>query len=314
MEIIDLANEILEEYAAQGYELTLRQVYYQFIARDWFPQSWFDEDANTKNTEKNYNRLGATLVTGRLAGLIDWKHLVDRTRNLQSLTHWDGPADIIETASRWFNLDLWARQDVRVQVWIEKDALLGVIEDVCTKNDVPYFSCRGYTSMSEMWAAAQRIVSHVKDGNGQGTVILHLGDHDPSGVNMTEDIGKRLKKLVEPHVGGARVFVVHRIALTYEQVQQYNPPPQPAKKSDSRFKQYQAQTGLDESWELDALEPDVLNTLIQDNIDHFRDEKKWKKGLEEERHYRDQLLRASLHWDKLSKKLKVKKPDEEDDD
>ena len=180
-DIIDSANEILNEYDEQGFVLTLRQLYYQFVSRDLLP-----------NTDKSYNRLGSIINDARLAGLVDWDHLIDRTRNLQTLEHFDGANDALEKLAGWYHVDMWQRQNARPEVWIEKDALIGVIEGVCNELDVPYFSCRGYTSQSEMWRAGQRL-QHWKQGLAQDTYIIHLGDHDPSGMDMSRDIFDRLE-------------------------------------------------------------------------------------------------------------------------
>ena len=216
--LIDLANAVIAEYQDQGFVLTLRQLYYQLVARGYIP-----------NRQTEYKRLGALLNDARLAGLVDWTAIEDRTRNLRGLPHWENPQSILRAAARGYHLDRWADQPNYIEVWIEKDALVGVIEGVCTQYDVPYFSCRGYTSASEMWLAAQRL--RVKGWDGKGTTILHLGDHDPSGIDMTRDIAERLALF------GAPVDVV-RIALTMDQVAQYDPPPNPAKFTDARYGGY----------------------------------------------------------------------------
>jgi hypothetical protein len=218
LEIIARANEICADYQAQGFDLTLRQLYYQFVARGLIA-----------NRQSEYKRLGSIVNDGRLAGLIDWDYIVDRTRNLQSLAHWRNPQQIIDAVVSQYRHELWARQPYRVEVWIEKDALVGVIAGACERNDVPYFSCRGYTSQSELHGAAMRLVGYEK--NGQDTVVIHLGDHDPSGIDMTRDIQDRLRLF------GSNAEV-HRIALTMEQVEQYDPPPNPAKLTDSRAAGY----------------------------------------------------------------------------
>lgn len=179
MQVIEQANIIINEYEAQGFSLTLRQLYYQFVSRDLI-----------RNSQREYKRLGSIVNDGRLAGLIDWDAIEDRTRNLMSLAHWDTPASIVQSISRQFRIDRWEGQPFRPEVWIEKDALVGVIEGVCNRNDVPFFSCRGYTSQSELWGAAQRLGSYA--AAGQQPVIIHLGDHDPSGIDMTRDIEDRL--------------------------------------------------------------------------------------------------------------------------
>ena len=165
------------------------------------------------------------MCDGRLAGLIDWNRIVDRTRNLEGNSHWGNPGEIMRSAAHSFRLDKWANQPYRVECWIEKDALRGVIAGVCNELDIPHFSCRGYTSISEMWVAARRLQHWI--ARGQTPVILHLGDHDPSGVDMTRDIFDRLQTFM----GGAEV---KRLALNWDQVEMYNPPPNPAKLTDSR--------------------------------------------------------------------------------
>lgn len=278
-ELIKTSNDIIAEYTAAGFTLTLRQLYYQLVARGFIP-----------NRDTEYRKLGSIVNDARLAGLIDWNAIEDRTRTLRSLSHWDTPADIIESAANGYNEDLWAEQSTRLEVWIEKDALVGVIEGVCESNDVPYFSCRGYSSQSSMWRAAQRIIYY--EGRQQGTRIIHLGDHDPSGIDMTRDIQERLSMFCGWSVD------VQRIALTMDQVEQYNPPPNPAKLTDTRALDYIAEYG-NESWELDALEPQAIADLIQEAVDDVRDDTAWFDAQDKQEHGRTLLNKASAMWPRL---------------
>ena len=257
MEIIEEANLIIEEYKAQGFQLTLRQLYYQFVSRDMI-----------ENTQKSYHRLGSIINDGRLAGLIDWSSIEDRTRNLQNNSHWDSPSEIIETCVYSYMTDKWKDQLCRIEVWIEKEALAGVIEPICRELDVPFFSCRGYVSQSEMWAASQRFNDYAY--YRQSVFILHFGDHDPSGMDMTRDIQDRMK------IFDADIEV-ERLALNMDQIEHFNPPPNPAKTTDSRFAAYIRKYG-ESSWELDAIEPKVLAMLIEKEVKSLRDEKVWKKS------------------------------------
>lgn len=285
LQVIAQANKIIVEYAQQGFDLTLRQLYYQFVARDIIP-----------NRVQEYKRLGDIINDGRLAGLVDWEAIVDRTRNLEKLSHWGHPSEIVQTTAEQFNVDRWATQPHRVEVWIEKDALTGVIEGVCTELDVPYFSCRGYTSQSEMWAASQRLMKFrgnlkkTRDGRGQIPIILHFGDHDPSGIDMTRDIQERLQMFM----GGK--MKVNRLALNMPQVEEYSPPPNPAKTTDSRFNGYMEIHGH-ESWELDALEPALLSQLIRDEIEGLLDQDAWAEANERQAEARKQLQRIADHYD-----------------
>ncbi len=277
-EIIEIANEIIAEYTAEGFTLTVRQLYYQFVARDLIP-----------NTQQSYKRLGSILNDGRLAGLIDWNAIEDRTRNLQSIAHWEHPSDIVEAAAEQFRRDKWVGQNYRPEVWIEKEALAGVIEPTCRRLDIPFFACRGYVSQSEMWSHAMRLKRFVQAG--QVPVIIHLGDHDPSGIDMTRDILERQQLF------RGRTEVV-RIALNFDQIEEFNPPPNPAKVTDSRFNQYLDKYG-DQSWELDALDPKRLATLIEKKVYDLRDDDKWEEQVRIEAEYRKKLesVADSFSWD-----------------
>lgn len=182
--------------------------------------------------------------------------------------------------------------------WIEKDALVGVIQGVCQRNDVPFFSCRGYTSQSEMWSAAQRLLGYL--ANGQTPLIIHLGDHDPSGIDMTRDITDRLALFLE-HEGYSPADV-QRIALNMDQIERYDPPPNPAKLTDSRASSYVREHG-DDSWELDALDPTVMASLIEGAIHDVRDDLLWNAKVQEDEEGRRLLSEVSQHWDYIVDEL-----------
>ena len=277
-EIIEIANEIIGEYMAEGFTLTVRQLYYQFVARDLIA-----------NTQQSYHRLGSIISDGRLAGLIDWNAIEDRTRNLSSIAHWVHPSDIVKAAADQFRRDKWVDQTYRPEVWIEKEALTGVIEPTCRKLDIPFFACRGYVSQSEMWTHAMRLKQFMIEG--QVPVIIHLGDHDPSGIDMTRDI------LDRQHLFRGRTEI-KRIALNFDQIEEFNPPPNPAKMTDSRFNQYVLEYG-DQSWELDALDPKTLARLITETVLRMRDDDKWNKQTRLETEYRECLQAAAseYNWD-----------------
>lgn len=256
--VIQQANTIIGEYAAMGYKLTLRQLYYQFVARDLL--------AN-KHTE--YKRLGSIVNDGRLAGLIDWAAIEDRTRNVEFIPSWRDPRAIMAGAVRSYQEDLWRNQEFYVEVWIEKEALFGVIAGICEEKRLPHFACRGYVSQSEAYSAGKRFAEAIR--RGKRPVVLHLGDHDPSGIDMTRDNGDRTRMFARDY--GVEV---QRLALNMAQIEEYDPPPNPAKETDIRFRGYQEQYG-DESWELDSLDPRVITGLISDAADKLIDKATWDK-------------------------------------
>ena len=268
LERIELVNSIIDEYAAQGFKLTLRQVFYQLVSKAYIP-----------NSQKEYANLGSLINDARLAGLIDWTAIEDRTRFLRSQAHWDRPSDIIEACADQFKIDRWANQSCYCNVWIEKDALVGVLEKVCNELDVPYFSCRGYVSQSEMWEASERYRKNIREG--KQCYLFHLGDHDPSGIDMTRDIEERLLMF------GAEVEV-QRLALNMDQVESYDPPPNSAKMTDSRFGGYITKFGS-KSWELDALEPKVIVGLVRKAVEDIIDQDKWDEMEDQETKYQQRL-------------------------
>jgi len=251
LKMIAAANEIIVDFQGQGFDLTLRQLYYQFVSKALIP-----------NKQSEYDKLGVVINKGRLAGLIDWNAIVDRTRNLVGNTHWSAPQDIMKACINSYARDKWEGQPNRVEVWIEKDALIGVIAGICEELDVDYFSCRGYTSQSEMWRASRRLLRYEREK--QHPIILHLGDHDPSGIDMTRDIQERL------HMFRSTVEV-ERIALNMDQIEELEPPPNPAKLTDKRAAAYVEQYGM-QSWELDALSPQYITDLIEKHVGMYIDE------------------------------------------
>lgn len=274
--LILIANEIIEEYAQQGFILTLRQLYYQFVARGFI-----------ENTIQSYKRLGSVINDGRLAGHIDWNAIEDRTRSLAQISTWASAEAIVQTCARQYASDLWKNQPYYIEVWVEKEALAGIFERVCNELRVPYLACRGYVSQSEAYTAAKRFDRARRCG--KQCVVLHFGDHDPSGLDMTRDNRDRLDMLSIAYVD------VQRLALNIDQVEEYNPPPNPAKFTDSRIENYVREFGR-ESWELDALDPNILSNLVRSAVESYIDQDIWDADEEEESRERAALRDAAREW------------------
>lgn len=304
---------IARRYQAQGYDLSVRQLYYQLVARDRIP-----------NNDKSYKKIVDVVDRARMSGLMDWYMIVDRTRHLGGNQHWDSPDQIVDAAARGFRLDKWEGQPRRVEVWVEKEALSGVVGRAAEREDVDWFACRGYSSSSAMWRAAQRFLGYWRAG--QAVTVLHLGDHDPSGIDMTRDIRERLElfmsvdwvnehqhafadqaiyvqyKEVVEHLGAyvlGEPLQINRIALNRDQIDAYSPPPNFAKVTDSRAGDYIEKYG-DQSWELDALDPTTLADLIQTEIHLLRDDERYTQRLDEETGERVRLERLTGRWDEVS--------------
>ncbi len=262
VELIEFMNTLIESYQDQGYTLTVRQLYYQLVARDVIP-----------NDLNSYKRTAAIINDAKLAGLIDWDEIEDRTRDFIVRSRWTSVSSILDSCVRSFHMNMWQEQEYQVYVVVEKEALVGVLERTCNTYDVPLLAARGYPSSSVLYDFAQSHIIH-KSMHKQH-IIIHLGDHDPSGIDMTRDLTERLNLLC----GGPVNLAVERIALNYDQIEELRPPKNPAKDTDSRFENYRKKFGSS-SWELDALSPQFLNDLVESKINEFIDFDEWdlRKG------------------------------------
>lgn len=260
--LLTVINEILDTYEAQGYDLSLRQLYYQLVSRNVVP-----------NTEKSYTRIGTLVSDARLAGRIDWNMIADRGRRCVQNLHWTGADDFLRSVAPQFRMNLWTGQTRYVEVMVEKQALEGVLIPVCRTWDVPFTANKGYTSSSALYQAGQRFA--MKAMEGRGLHLLYMGDHDPSGIDMGRDIEDRLnlfvRAMVEQVEGvdlGPSLVRVHRVALNMDQVRALRPPENPAKLTDSRAEGYVEKFGYS-SWELDAIEPRELSRLLSEAIQNL---------------------------------------------
>jgi len=242
-EQIERANAILEEYAKQGYRLTLRQLYYQLVARDLVP-----------NEVREYSKLSETCVIGRMCGLIDWDAMEDRLRKPYLTYAVDSIEEAIEDTISQYKRNRQEGQSYNIEIWTEKDAVSNILKRVSIHYHVRLMVNRGYTSCSAMYEAYNRVEDAEAD---KGSVILYVGDHDPSGLDMLRDIEDRLREF-----GAGGQFKVVPVALTAAQINKYKPPPNPAKISDPRAGWYIREFG-DMSWELDALPPEVLEKIVK---------------------------------------------------
>lgn len=260
--MIDTINAILDEYEAEGYDLSLRQLYYQLVARGFI-----------ENSDRSYKRLGDLVNNARLAGLIDWDMIKDRGRETVTPPTWEDPADIVAAAAGQFAIDKWADQPNHVEVMVEKQALEGVLIPVCRSLGIRFTANKGYSSSSTMYEAGQRLAEYV--AQGKNAFILYLGDHDPSGIDMTRDVDDRLCLFSREDIE------VDRLALNLDQIEVLKPPKNPAKLTDARAKAYIRRFGLS-SWELDAIEPRALAGIVTRAVEDLRDPDLWAEAVARE--------------------------------
>ncbi len=273
LERIDQANSIIEEYMSAGYRMTLRQLYYQFVSRDLFA-----------NIEKNYRSLAKTISNGRLAGLVDWDAIEDRGRVPDMPSQWTSLDALLKTAVKQFRLPRWNSQLTYAELWVEKQALAGVLAPLADEFHVPLMVNKGYSSQSAMFESSQRFRRHDKPKH-----LFYLGDLDPSGEDMVRDIRERL------HMFGVDDLEVTKVALTMAQVEEHEPPPNPTKVTDPRAQAFIDEFG-ESCWEVDALSPPILEALIREAFVEIIDSDAMAVIEEEEENQRG-WLRHDLGWD-----------------
>lgn len=317
LDIVRASVEIIDRYEGMGYKLSLRQLYYQLVSQNIVP-----------NTERSYHQVGVIISDARMAGYIDWDMIEDRGRECVTVSHWNKPSEIIETAASSYRIDKWEQQPVYCEVMVEKQALEGILEPVCRELDIPFTANKGYSSQTMMFYAGRRLrqkyLQRAKDlvpapfrdqergidlanymieegfitayedkgcqltklGREEGWPVLrvfYLGDHDPSGMDMTRDVANRLKVFSD-----YTPMEVVRLALNMDQIEELNPPENPAKVTDSRARDYIARFG-ESSWELDAVAPDALAEIVRNAVTEFRDRTAWTAAVERENSEREKL-------------------------
>jgi len=246
---VNAVNGVIRQY---DMALTLRQIYYRLVAAGLIP-----------NRRSAYNGLSAQLVKAREAREVDDRRIVDRSRSIEDRA-FDSPLDFLEAAvwtceNRNFRRT-WSTQETYCEAWVEKDALSQVIAGAVEDLNTIVAPSRGYSSFSYINDAVRRFQKN--RGEAEKVVILHLGDHDPSGLDMTRDLQDRFNAY---SAGFLFDVQVKRVALTFDQVQARNLIPNPTKIQDPRAAGYIARYG-NECWELDAIEPRELVDLVAEAV------------------------------------------------
>lgn len=262
------AYQIASEY---GGNLTLRQLYYQLVARGFIA-----------NSQESYSRLGRILADARLSGAFPFEWLLDRTREARAggFTHSqtnvgsalaNAAGELRRAPESWLWQDRWWGQPVHVSVWVEKEALAGVFEGPCDELSVAWFVLRGYSSLSALNQWVDNTYGAYQRGAVQESVVLYFGDHDPDGWEIPRSAERNVEAIINVRELDMPPIRFERVALLRNQIRQYAPPPFPAKESSSRYESYVREHGMTDAWELDALRPEVLTALIRGSVEQYFD-------------------------------------------
>ena len=290
-----LLNDIITVINQYKIKMTVRQVYYRLVAAQKVP-----------NSDKSYQRVKAMLGDARKEGIIPFDAIEDRTRDILfmrdgkwlvrdgiQLVRWseeDIPVERFEKAfldnfkvlDTYYDLPRWYGQDSRVIVMVEKQALQGLFQNVCFEKQVDLLVCKGYPSLSILNELAKRL----RKSGATDIRIKYHGDYDPSGLDIDRDVQNKMRNQF-----GIK-FDFERIAITREQIDEYNIPPAPAKTSDSRFQSMEDNEGEAMQVELDAIDPPDLQGIIADAIDVEFDEDIYEEERAEELGERRELIKA----------------------
>jgi hypothetical protein len=257
--VVENALEVFEQYDTA---ITLRQLYYRLVSRLLIP-----------NTVNSYKRLSRIMVKAREQEDVPVNCLEDRSRRVlgRGDTGYDSAEEYLkqklsslQDSWKGFSMPMWEDQPVYILISLEKDALSRLVSRVANKYSIRTFPTRGYPSFSYVQTMANYMQTRL---SGKSIIVLYFGDFDPSGVDIERDLEDRLYRY------GAKDFKVKRIALKLDQIKEYNLPPMPVKLSDARAESFMAKHG-DQSVELDALDPnllqDTVEKAIRDNINTRR--------------------------------------------
>jgi hypothetical protein len=220
---------------------TVRQTYYQATVL-----------GVVEKDEAGYDRVQRALVDLRRSKRIAYRSITDSTRwQIKPETH-DSLHDMLDETARLYRRAVWADVNAYCEVWLEKDALAGVVHPITGKYDVPLMVARGFSSLSFLHSAGEDIAALEKPAH-----IYHLGDFDPSG----QDAARHIEEMLREFAPDAEIHF-ERLAVLPNQIKRWKLPTRPTKQSDSRAKSF----GRKQSVELDAIEPGQLRKLVEDAI------------------------------------------------
>ncbi len=230
---------IIRAFDEIGTPMTVRQMFYALTTRGYVPK-----------TEKGYRQVGYRLLQMRRLQIIPYGFIADNTRWMRKPATYSSLTDFLRHSQQAYRRALWVDQDAYVEVWIEKDALAGVVSSVTSKWDVPLMVTRGFPSETFVYEAVQNIRER-----GKPTFLYYFGDYDPSGVSISDNLANKLS-------GGLdEGMTFKRVAVTADQIKSMKLPTRPTKHSDARAKSWQG-----DSVELDAIPANVLRRMVENCI------------------------------------------------
>jgi hypothetical protein len=268
-QMAELLQAILSIVLPEESAITIRHLFYRLVGLSVI-----------EKTERAYKSLCGHLSHWRKDGEVPWNAFSDSTRWHITPPMFDSLADALTRTKETYRRNLWATQPSYVEVWVEKDAIAGVIDDVTASFGVPLFVCRGFASLSSMYSASRQFKTAQR--HGKEVTIFHLGDYDPSGHAAADAIERTFENDFDCPIN------FERIAILPEHITEFDLPTRPTKDSDSRSRSWSGT----ESVELDSMPPGVLRELVEDAITSSIDQRAWKELQKIEREEKATLART----------------------
>ena len=246
LRLLERVQEIIKSY---DFALTLRQIYYQLVAKQIIP-----------NQQSYYMKLSRLCVIGRDEGILPEDAFADRLRQIDKPDSYLDLDDFMDTVKDAYRKDKWQNQAAYIEIWTEKDALRSVLTEITYSYDVNLMIVRGQVSRTAIYESYERFAKKIDEG--KDCFLYYAGDFDPSGLSIYSSLVKRIRK----HGNTGKYITFERVALTPAQIEEYNLPSDPAKRKDPNYKRFIDEYG-DGVVELDSLPPDVLRNLIKECIE-----------------------------------------------
>lgn len=271
-DVADFLQRIQAILAEQTYGITIRHLFYLLVSAKVI-----------EKTETAYKNLIAHLSKWRRSGEIDFGAFVDGTRYWSGATLYDDAAAALRECARTYRRNLWSQQPYYVEVWCEKDAIRSILLNAAEPFGVPVFAAKGFASLTSLHCASQAFRQAAR--HGKRPVVLYFGDHDPSGLSGQAKAEQTLREQFGVEVD------FRRLAVTADQIAEFNLPTRPAKKTDSRAKGWEG-----ECVEVDAMSSNVLVQLAEEAITGLIDFYAWTQLENTEQLERDSLQQLVQAW------------------
>jgi hypothetical protein len=251
-------RQMLDDIAERTQPTSVRHIFYQ-MTNPRLPC------AVPKTEKEGYNVVQSNLAIMRKAGQLPYGWIVDATRRGYHVATYRNRADFIRRMAGLYRADMWAQSDAYVEVWCESRSIAGVIEDTCEELAVSLYPAGGFSSLTLEYDAAQQIAAEVR-GTDKTIEVIYVGDYDPAGVLIDKDIEAKLRgHLKDAGIGNPLTF--HRLAITAEQIAQYDLPTKPRKDTDIRAKH------IERTVEAEALDPSILRPMLRQLVESFLPER-----------------------------------------